>query len=248
MSGFNPTTGYLLCCSPRSGSTLLCDLLARSGVAGAPESYFREASIPEYSKTWRLELGDQGWDDSYLHSVCAHGERRTGVFGMKIMWSDMQPLLARLTDLHPSDKSDRERLCSALGIERFVHLTRQDRVAQAVSLVIAAQTGLWHRNADGTVRQGAEPVEPPRYDRGRIADELRMLDAEQQGWTTWFTEQSIVPLKLSYEALSTDPAGTTSTVLEHLGVRSFDAPTVPTAKLATSINAAWVERFQAEQG
>ena len=246
MSGITSTTGYLLCCSPRSGSTLLCDLLARSGVAGAPESYFREASIPEYSKRWRLEFGDQGWDDSYLRTVRAHGERSTGVFGMRIMWSDMQPLLSRLADLHPGDQSDRARLRSALGVERFVHLTRQDRVAQAVSLVIAAQTGLWHRNADGTVRQGAEPVAPPRYDRGRIADELRMLEAGQQAWTTWFSEQSIMPLKLSYEELSADPAGTTRILLDHLGVRTVDVPTVATAKLATSTNAAWVERFRAK--
>jgi LPS sulfotransferase NodH len=129
-----------------------------------------------------------------------------------------------------------------------VHLARDDKAAQAVSLAIAAQTGLWHRNADGTIRQGGEPAEPPRYDRGRIADELSMLETEQQGWAGWFSEQSIAPLSLTYEALSTDPTETTKIVLEHLGVRSVDVPTVGTAKLATSLNTAWVERFNAEEG
>jgi len=32
---------YLICGTPRTGSTLLCDLLPSSEIAGRPESYFR---------------------------------------------------------------------------------------------------------------------------------------------------------------------------------------------------------------
>jgi len=248
MTSPEPTPGYLLCSSPRSGSTLLCDLLARSRVAGAPESYSRPASVPDFSNRWSLELGHRGWDRSYLDAVRVRGESGTGMFGMRIMWSDMPPFLDRLGVVAPDVDGDRERLRSALGIERFVHLSRDDKVAQAVSLVIAAQTGLWHRNADGTIRQGGEPTGPPRYDRRRIAHELNMLEAEQHGWATWFSEQSITPLRLTYEALATDPNTTTGIVLEHLGVRPVTVPTVGTAKLATSLNDAWVERFNAHEG
>jgi trehalose 2-sulfotransferase len=31
---------YLVCATERSGSTLLCELLAATGVAGRPEEYF----------------------------------------------------------------------------------------------------------------------------------------------------------------------------------------------------------------
>lgn len=75
-----------------------------------------------------------------------------------------------------------------------------------------------------------------------------MLETEQQGWARWFSEQSIAPLRLTNEALSTDPTETTNIVLEHLGARLVDVPTVGTAMLATSLNAAWVERFNAEEG
>ncbi|MEM7269766.1 MAG: Stf0 family sulfotransferase, partial [Pseudomonadota bacterium] len=40
---------YVICTSPRSGSTLLCSLLKASGVAGAPESLFHEPSV----EAWR---------------------------------------------------------------------------------------------------------------------------------------------------------------------------------------------------
>lgn len=163
------------------------------------------------------------------------------------MWSDMPALLDRLGVLYPDADGDRARLVSALGINHFVHLARDDRVAQAVSLVIASQTGLWHRNADGTIRQGGESAKAARYDHGLIADALRMLETEQQGWARWFSEQSIAPLDLSYEALSTDPAETTRIVLDHIAMRSVDVPSIGTAKLATPLNSVWAKRFNAEQ-
>src|SRR3954470_5825583 len=37
-----PTRSYLVCATPRSGSTLLCHLLDQTGVAGHPEEYFED--------------------------------------------------------------------------------------------------------------------------------------------------------------------------------------------------------------
>src|SRR3954464_9749883 len=44
-----PTLSYLVCATPRSGSTLLCHLLDRTGLAGHPEEYFealRHSGLP----------------------------------------------------------------------------------------------------------------------------------------------------------------------------------------------------------
>ncbi|MGZ5376146.1 MAG: Stf0 family sulfotransferase, partial [Solirubrobacterales bacterium] len=35
-----PARSYLVCATPRSGSTLLCEALKSTGVAGRPEEYF----------------------------------------------------------------------------------------------------------------------------------------------------------------------------------------------------------------
>jgi len=37
-----PTYAYLVCSTPRSGSTLLCELLKSTGVAGRPDEYFED--------------------------------------------------------------------------------------------------------------------------------------------------------------------------------------------------------------
>lgn len=243
MTAREATSGYLLCCSPRSGSTLLCDLLTRSG-AGAPESYFRPASIPHYAKAWGLELGAGGWDLHYAGAVRRHGEAGTGVFGMRIMWSDMPAFLDRLANLSPGAGSSVQLLRSRFGIEHFIRLSRTDKVAQAVSLVMATQTGVWHRNADGTVRQGSADAASPRYDRAQIAAELEMLEKEQRGWDTWFATNSIVPLDLTYEALAVDPLAETRAILSHIGCASDEIPDIGTAKLSTSRNDAWIRRFR----
>jgi LPS sulfotransferase NodH len=36
-----PTLSYLICSTPRSGSTLLCEALTNTGVAGSPEEYYQ---------------------------------------------------------------------------------------------------------------------------------------------------------------------------------------------------------------
>ena len=45
--------GYLICATPRTGSTLLCGLLASTGVAGNPELYFR---VRRSGEGWRCGI------------------------------------------------------------------------------------------------------------------------------------------------------------------------------------------------
>jgi Stf0 sulphotransferase len=45
---------YLICATPRTGSTLLCGLLKSSGVAGCPASYFNRRGLHDYADDWRI--------------------------------------------------------------------------------------------------------------------------------------------------------------------------------------------------
>lgn len=199
-----------------------------------------------YADEWNLKLGTDGWDRSYVGSARGQGEAETGCFGMRIMWGDMPAFLKRLAVLFSREPGDRDRLQAAFGVESFVYLSRADKVAQAVSLAIATQTGLWHRNADGSVREQAEHGGPARYDHALIAANLTMLETEQKGWNTWFANQSITPLELTYEALALDPAACAKNVFRFLGHTHDDLPTVGTARLATALNREWAERFRLE--
>jgi len=51
---------YLICGTPRTGSTLLSDLLRSTGVAGRPDSYFRLQDQLAWAERWHLPRGEDG--------------------------------------------------------------------------------------------------------------------------------------------------------------------------------------------
>ena len=61
---------------------------------------------------------------------------------MRLMWESVADLLKRLELFYPDQPCDRARLQSAFGSPLYLHLSRNDKVAQAVSRLMAEQTGL----------------------------------------------------------------------------------------------------------
>jgi LPS sulfotransferase NodH len=212
----------------------------RSG--GDPQSYFRPGTAAARAAEWGLTFPDGRWDRRYVDAVVRFGGAGTGRFGMRIMWSDMPGFMARLRDLYPDEGSDVDVLDTALGVRSFVHLTRVDRIEQAVSLVLAEQTGLWHLHSDGSERQRSAP----RYDHDEIEAAVRLLDAESAGWSRWFDHAEVTPLRITYEELVADTASVLDRVVEHLGGEATTLPCAKAAKLANAVNRHWSERFRTE--
>lgn len=71
-----PVAGYIICGTPRSGSTLLCDMLTDSG-AGRPASYFRREDIGKWADRLGVDLDPMsdpaGFDRAYLAAVRQRG-------------------------------------------------------------------------------------------------------------------------------------------------------------------------------
>ena len=148
---------YLICATARSGSTLLCDLLKQTGVAGRPNSYYRRESTGNWVRRFGIAPGEGvAFERRYLAAAIAEGTGQTGLFGMRVMWPSMPELQEKLRPLFPDAESDAGRLAAAFGTPLYIHLQRQDRVAQAISRSKAEQSGLWHRGADGKTQGGGE--------------------------------------------------------------------------------------------
>ncbi|MFQ1702475.1 Stf0 family sulfotransferase [Loktanella agnita] len=246
-----PEHAYLLCTMPRSGSTMLCDLLKQTGVAGRPNSFFRPQSMGDFAARWNVPA--HGIDDFALAYLCAvrdRGTAGTGCFGMRIMWDNLPGLASRLRQLFPAARGDRACLNAAFGKLKFIHLFRADKVAEAVSYDIAEQSGLWHRNADGTEMERVAPPAEPVYDKARIQAAYADVTAGNDAWLAWFENQAITPLSISYEALAAASAQHLRQILQFIGMDPSRADgIVPgTAPLADERNRAWAERFRAETG
>jgi LPS sulfotransferase NodH len=167
---------------------------------------------------------------------------------MRLMWESVADLSKRLESFYPNLPSDSARFRSAFGAPRYLHLAREDKVAQAVSLLRAEQTGLWHVFADGTERERLTPEQAPVYDAKELLELVSTLKEEDAAWTRWFAQQQVEPLRLTYEALSAEPQVVLGSVLSSLGLDPAVAGAVEprTAKLAGNESCEWSTRFRAE--
>ncbi len=243
---------YIICTSPRSGSTLLCKLLAATGVAGKPGSYFHNPSVSQWLTDYDLHPKSNATDREVLNLIFDEvrqlGTADTGMFGLRVQRGSFDFLIRQLALLHPDCSSDVERFHAAFGNTLFIHLSRANKLEQAVSFVKATQTGLWHQAPDGTELERLSAPQEPAYDRELIARHLSELSALDDEWAAWFGAADAAQLKITYEDLSADPGAVLRDVLEALGLDAAAADGVSpgVAKLADETSRAWIERFQAE--
>lgn len=243
---------YVICTAPRSGSTLLCRLLAATGVSGNPDSHFHRPSLEH----WLADLGvtpapslsERELVRLAFQAAVAEGTRG-GMFGLRLQRHSFAFFTEKLALLHPGHATDVERFEAAFGRTLFLHLSRQDKVAEAVSLVKAQQSGLWHRAPDGTELERLAPPKELVYDPDAIRASVEEVTQYDRDWRQWFADQSVDPLRLTYEALAADPLETLRVVLERLGLGRTAAAGVEVgvARLADDTNQDWVARFRAEQ-
>lgn len=248
-----PFRSYMICTAPRSGSTLLCKLLAGTGICGNPDSHFHEPSLDNWLADYDLNPQDYGTRREALQAVfqaaMTYGKGATGLFGLRMQGRSFGYFMRQLELLVPGRMRDVQRIESSFGQTLFLHLSRPDRLDQAISLLRAEQTGLWHRRSDGTELERLAPPAEAHYDAEAIKRYMGELAALDQAWEKWFHQERLEPLRISYDALSTDPQAVLAQVLSalHLDPVAVRAVGTPTAKLADATSRAWRDRFERER-
>ncbi len=238
---------YLLCGTPRTGSTLLCDLLRSTDVAGRPESYFRLPDEQAWADRWQLPRNGAGAFDygDYVRAAVVAGSSPNGVFGARVMWGTLEEIVTKLGTVYPDIAGvDLELLTRAFGRIQFVYLWRDDTVAQAVSWARAEQTRFWQ---DGDT---ALPGHEPRFDFQQIHTLVQTIDEHNAAWRTWFVMFEVQPHLVRYEDLAANPAGVTRAILDFLGLHlSADPVLAPgTRRQADQLNHDWIAQYRAMAG
>jgi LPS sulfotransferase NodH len=226
----SPTSCFLLCGTPRTGSTLLAELLASSGSVGLAREYFASQCEPEWTAA--------GYGQ-YVASVKRFGARN-GVFGAKVFWyhlTDMLPRLRAELGRRSNGLGDGAVLARTFPNPSYVWIRRRDVVAQAVSWSKAEQAERWRH--DHPV--GDEPV----FDFGTIDDLVARVRCYDDAWRGWFAANDVEPLEVVYEEVAADPVGVATHTLGFLGVPVVDPGAIRPSveRQADEVNAEWIARY-----
>lgn len=197
---------YVICTSPGTGSTMLCKLLSATKIAGNPGSHFHEPTIGAWLGYYDLREqsfpSEQDAINAIFAAACSAGQGDSEVFGLRLQRGSFQFFTDQLEILQPEKDTDRERFEAVFGATQLIYLKRECHLDQAISLLRAEQTGLWHRNADGSELERNEPTHVAGYDYGKIQAFVQQAVEQNEEWARWFAEQSIRPITISYDELS----------------------------------------------
>lgn len=232
---------------------MLCRLLKDTGVAGAPGSHFHKPDL----SVWCSEYGIVGDPKrAEADTLCAvvdaaleKGRGGTPIFGLRMQRGSFAFFEEKLAVLFPDEPDTPARIKRAFGRTLYIRLQRQDIIDQAISYTKAQQTGLWHRNADGTELESLTPPSPPVYDFAQLEKARVQFERFNVDWQAWFDTHAIEPLHISYDALSDDPRGVLASVLAALSLDPSLAEGIypGVARLADTTNAQWKARFLADR-
>jgi LPS sulfotransferase NodH len=239
-----PTRSYLVCATQRSGSTLLCEALESTGVAGRPREYFEELKetgvprrpreyfwelrspevfrlLPQESQLDRESEQSPTWSrDNYavhLEAALREGTTPNGVFGSKLMWSYFNDFMALMRGVQRlGGMGDGSLLNAAFPELRYVFVSRSDKVRQAVSMWRALQTWVWRKEEGAPADELAE--RQPVYSFDAIDHLLGQLRRQEDAWRGFYFRIGQKPLALYYEEIAGDLEGTVSRVLDDLGI------------------------------
>lgn len=237
---------YLICTSPRTGSTLLTEALHGTGRAGSPEEFFK--GHDSLDRLWREAFGIRR-EAEYLDKVLAARTGANGVFGMKLLWPQGPALIAKLRacaalrDARP-DASLPELLAQRLGTPpSYIWLRRKNKLAQAISYLRAESSGIWR--SEQSQRRAAAADPHPAFDFDLIVRYLRSVNGFDLEWACFFLTHRAHMLLVTYEELIASYEPTVARVLDFLEVPT-DGMTMEPPRLqrqSDALSLEWEQRF-----
>jgi trehalose 2-sulfotransferase len=241
--GRDEDINYVICYLPRSGSTHLISLLRNTGVMGKPADFFNleydrlhldAAQLREATGVHSIESASRAYGiqtvADYFALISRLARTPNGVFGLKADLYQASILLRRGLFWHPDLKW------------KYIYLTREDVLMQAISYYTAIETACWS-SLSPAVRTRCE------FSEDRILSALNVLCGIMRRWEYVFAVLGIAPLRLTYEQLESDPGGVVSSIASHLGwPRNFTSDDLRSnyRKQRDQRAAEWADRIRAK--
>ncbi len=173
---------FAICCTTRSGSTYLCELLESAGI-GRPDEYLNPTGQVCGEPFWRGELGLP----EHFHNKQVYWQElliqrsQNNQFGVKVARTNLlEFILKQAPDA------------------RLLWIRRRDTLRQAVSLYRARESGQFRHWQPA-------PTEPVKFDKSAILRCRESIEAANVRWLDFFRERTLHPLTVWYETVCAHP-------------------------------------------
>ena len=197
---------YGILTTPRSGSTYLCNLLDSTNIAGHPSEHLRFATqeLAHHCNFNYLDL---------LHEVIKYRTTNNGVFGTKFI----SHFLFELQQTKP----DFKQIFSS--IDKFILLIRKDKLAQAVSLVVAQKTEIWHlhhhpKNINTNYQSKLENIEINHELLDDVEQKYDFINKQEARLKKVLADNHIEALTVVYEDILANPELQIDRILNFLAI------------------------------
>jgi LPS sulfotransferase NodH len=188
--------------------------MTATGAMGRPREVFNPLHIPD------ARAADF---DDYVHRVCLDGTTQNGVFAIKANFRQVAPFVRAGAIPGPYHW-------------RYLYLTREDLVLQAVS---------WHRAAATRSWRSDQPESGVAvFDEAAIWARVSELAEMMRAWELFFATVGVAPLRVTYEQLLLDRRAVLRAIARHGDVSVTDedlARDVPYVRQRTDENERWAE-------
>lgn len=222
-----PSRSYVIGSVPRCGSHLFGHSLAAENTAGVPYEYCNPANLLQ----WR-NLAKKRDNASTLQYIMRRRTTPNGVFGIKLHFSH---LLFMRQWCVPEE---------VLPAAKLILLRRKDLLGQAISYVIAKQTGSWIDEMPANSE--------PYYDRNAIDSAIRSISIDYENWEIAANLLNWDYIKICYEEFLDRPEDVINQTSQFIGIdqdsrqSQAGAQMKPPKKQGGNINKEWRARYLAE--
>lgn len=247
-----PDRSILICTHPRSGSTLLGEALYFAGDLGCPIEYLHAGFRPHLEAAWGVADSK-----SFVREMWRRRTAPNGTLAVKLMWRDVQELarehdpvgLEEIENSTPDEVAPAtyhrlaQLVASILPNPTCIHLSRRDRLRQAVSASVAVQTGQWRSIPGAEMPRAGDPV----YDEATLSRLIAYADFCHGHWRNLIAVMEEPGPALCYEDMVRDYPSTVGNLLRTLG-SAGSPPPVRMRRQADQLSEQFVARYLGERG
>jgi LPS sulfotransferase NodH len=199
-----PQNSYAIITTPRSGSNFLCSILNSTNIAGYPKEHLRQPSVV-IAKNCHFDY------IRLLKILMTYQVTPNSVFGTKFISHFLKDF--------QQTQFDFDQIFQL--IPKYIYLVRRDKIAQAVSVVVAQITNVWHidnSNRHLDYQTKLQTIDIDEHLLQKVHRNYRSLEQGEVYLNQLFKRYQISPLRIEYEQLLENKTEQVQKIFDYLNI------------------------------